>query len=193
MLCFRRTRLVFTLVASAAVLAPSHLRADAAQFWNAIGAVGIADESSASLISFSDTGSVTVRSSVVSGTAQLRYPVYIVGNMAKDLSPINDRWCLGMQYRDNGDHAQVIVALKSVNHFTGEVVTYGTIDSKTMPDTGTAYQTTFNCTLTNRDGTPLQNFTSGGVAYYVDVKLIKTASDGNPGLKSLQFLNSFNE
>lgn len=43
---FRTTRLVFTFVASVAALAPSHLRADSAQFWNAIGAVGIADESS---------------------------------------------------------------------------------------------------------------------------------------------------
>jgi hypothetical protein len=66
--------LLFTFVAAAAALAPLHLHADSAQFWNAIGAVGIADESSASLISFSDTGSVTIRSSVVSGTAQLRYP-----------------------------------------------------------------------------------------------------------------------
>jgi hypothetical protein len=37
------------------------------------------------------------------------------------------------------------------------------------------------------------NFSSGGSAYYVDVTLIKTASDGNQGLKSLQFINSFNE
>ena len=190
---FRRTRLVFTLLASAAALAPLHLHADFAQFWSAIGAVGIADESSTSLISFSDTGSVTMKSSVASGTAQLRYPVYIVGNMTKDLSPINDRWCLGMQYRDNGDHSQVIAALKSVNTSTGAVVSYGTLDSKIYGDTGTAYQTRFNCVLANSDGTPLSSFFSGDTAYYIDVKLIKTASDGNPGLKSLQFINSFNE
>jgi len=39
MACFRRTRLVFTLLASAAALAPLHLHADFAQFWSAIGAV----------------------------------------------------------------------------------------------------------------------------------------------------------
>jgi len=190
---FRRTRLLFTFVAAAAALAPLHLHADTAQFWNAIGAVGIADESSASLISFSDTGSVTIKSSVASGTAQLRYPVYIIGNMTKDLSPVGDRWCFVMQFRDNGDHSQVIAALKSVNTFTGQVVTHGTIDSKTFGDTGTAYETTSNCVLVDADGSPLMNFTSGNNAYYFDVKLIKTASDGNPGLKSLMFINSFLE
>jgi hypothetical protein len=137
---FRSTRWLFTFVAAAAALAPLHLHADSAQFWNAIGAVGIADESSASLISVSDTGSVTIKSSVVSGTAQLRYPVYIIGNMTKDLSPIGDRWCLGMQYRDNGDHSQVIVTLKSVNTFTGQVVTHGTMDSSAFSPTRTGHR-----------------------------------------------------
>lgn len=129
---------------------------------------------------------------MASGTAQLRYPVYIIGNMTKDLSPVGDRWCLVMQYRDNGDHSQVIVTLKSVNTFTGQVVTHGTLDSKVFSgDTGTAYLAASKCVLTDEHGAPLMNFHSGGSAYYIDVKLIKTASDGNPGLKSLQFINSF--
>jgi hypothetical protein len=113
--------------------------------------------------------------------------------MTKDLSPVGDRWCFVMQFRDNGDHSQVIAALKSVNTFTGQVVTHGTIDSKIFGDTGTAYETTSNCVLTDADGSPLMNFSSGNKAYYFDVKLIKTASDGNPGLKSLMFINSFLE
>jgi hypothetical protein len=42
--------------------------------------------------------------------------------------------------RDNGDHSQVIVTLKSVNTFTGQVVTHGTMDSSAFSPTRTGHR-----------------------------------------------------
>ncbi len=167
------------------------LRADFDQYWNAIGAAGIADESSTSLVSFNDTGSVSIKSSVNTATAQLRYPVHPIGVMTRDLSSTGDRWCLGMQYRDTGSTSRVIVSLKAVTFFIDvalpPVQTLGTLDSKVYGDTGTDYRWVLNCDLTG-GGVPITSFFTSNMAYFIDVKLIKTASDGNPGLKVLQFL-----
>lgn len=168
------------------------VRADFDQYWNAVGATGIVDESSMSLVSFSDTGSVSIKSNVSSGTAQLRYQVHPIGVMTKDLSSTGDRWCLGMQYRDTGPTSRVIVSLRTVTFFIDialpSVEQLGALDSKVYGDTGTDYQWVLNCGLTRGDGRPLTTFTTSNVAYFIDVKLIKTASEGNPGLKVLQFL-----
>lgn len=184
------TAIVFTFVAGAVVAGGIPLHADFSQYWSSIGAVGIADESSTSLITRADTGAIFIKSGIASATAQLRYAVYPFGDMQKDLSRTGDRWCVGMAYRDTGATARVVATFKSVNFFMGEIVTHGVLDSDTLAPTGTAYDFVWNCTLVNKDRTPMTSFFSGGAAYYIDVKLIKTASDGNPGLKVLQFLNS---
>ena len=139
--------IISTFVAVVMLCSGSRARADFDQYWNAVGATGIMDESSRSLVTFADTGSVVISSSVPTGTAQLRYPVHPIGVMTTDLTNGN-RWCLGMQYRDTGPTSRVVVSLKAVAFFIDIreplVVTLGTLDSKVYGDTGTDYHWVLN-------------------------------------------------
>jgi len=162
------------------------------QSWSAIGAVGIADESSVGLISFSDTGSVSIRSSVATGTAQLRYPVVAVGELEQPASATNGGtvFCFRLAVRDTGPGARVLVTLKSLVLTSGEVLTHGTFDSDAAGLASADYNTIDFCHLTDGRGGELTDFFSAGESYYVDVKLIKSSSAGNPGLKSVAILSN---
>jgi hypothetical protein len=157
-------------------------------FWSAIGAVGIVDESSTGLIEFSDTGSVFIKGGIASGTAQLRYPVLPVGELAKDL-PAGNHLCLDVCYRDTGAGSRVIVSLKSVD---GEepTNTHMTFDSDTRPPTGTSYLFDHVCGAVNSNGNEMFNYATLARAYYIDVQLIKTSSSANPGVKKIMLTDT---
>ncbi|MCU1384491.1 MAG: hypothetical protein JWL71_3188 [Acidobacteria bacterium] len=174
----------------AAVFAAGAAASDATQYWSVTGSTGIVDEGSASLVSFSDTGSATIRNGVSSGTVQLRFPVLPVGELARNVDYKTAHWCLGMLYRDDGAHARVVVTLKSVNVTTGVTTVHGSVDSDASSTTGAAYTNLTLCRLTNGDGTTMTSFFSGESAYYVDAKLIRTAADGNPGLRAVQIISN---
>jgi hypothetical protein len=179
--------MVFLISAS---VAPDVLVAQASgpHFWSVVGSTGIADESSTGLISFSDTGSVSIRSSIASGTAQLRYPVLPVGELANFHSGDN-AFCLDVDYRDTGAGSRVIVSLKSVD---GEepTVTHLTFDSNAFPSMGTAYGFNHVCGPVNSDGNEMFTFQTLARAYYVDVQLVKGSSTANPGLKKIMIVTA---
>jgi hypothetical protein len=189
----RKSALAFPFSALV-VLSLSSLTALASypQTWAVIGAAGIADESSTSLISLSDTGSVSIKASVVSARAQLRYPIVPVGDMLKTRTEMAGQWALGVVYRDTGATARVIVTVKSVNLATGAVRTYATFDSNAVAEFGDQYFR--GAALLHAPGgtAPLESFLTYTEAYYADVQLIKTDSTGNPGVKAIQILNLLN-
>jgi hypothetical protein len=154
---------------------------DPCQTWSVVGTGGIADESAAGLLSYSDTGSISFKSSA-SGTAQVRYPILPVGIVARAQT---SNFCLGFQFRDTGAGSRVVVALKSVNHWNGVVTTHRILDSDQMTQTGSAYETSVDCNLKNPDGSGMTQLDMLNRAWYVDVQLSKTTSTGNPGLKTL--------
>src|SRR6185503_19977957 len=131
----------------------------------------------------SDTGSVFIRSSIASVTAQLRYPVVPVGDLANFHSGDN-ALCLDVDYRDTGAGSRVLVSLKSVG---GEepTVTHLTFDSNAFPATGSTYLFRHVCGPMNSDGNPMFRFDTFARAYYVDVQLVKSSSTANPGVKKI--------
>jgi hypothetical protein len=182
--------LAIACIFSAIIASPDLHAQDNPQFWSAIGATGIADESSTSLVSFSDTGSVSIKSSVASATAQLRYPVLPVGELAKDQSTRpNASLCLDVDYRDTGAGSRVIVSLKSVDGEEG-TVTHLTFDSDSKPATGTDYLFDHVCGAVNSDGSEMFQYNTLARAYYVDVRLVKSASGANPGVKKIMLTDT---
>lgn len=131
--------------------------------WGMAANQGILDDSSLSLVSFSDTGSAFIKSGISSATAQLRYPILPVGQVGVEQT--DGSWCLGMQYRDTGAGARVIVTLKSIDHWGGQITTYATFDSDTEIATGENYDTFVNCRLKNPDGSNVVFFNTLGRAY----------------------------
>jgi len=67
-------------------------------------------------------------------------------------------------------------------------LTHGTFDSDAAGLASTDYNTVDFCHLSDGHGGQLTDFFSGGQSYYVDVKLIKSSSTGNPGLKSVALM-----
>jgi hypothetical protein len=167
------------------ILGAATLLAQSPQFWGVIGAVGIVDDGSVGLVSFSDTGSVFIRTSIASATAQLRYPVQPVGELTK----VKDGqaagfFCLDVLYRDTGPASRVIVNLKSLDG--AAVITHLSFDSDRLPATGEAYVPTRNevCGPRNADGSTM-TFFDFSRHYYVEVLLMKGSSGANPGVKTI--------
>ena len=165
----------------------------AAQIW--IGSTGAVDESSTSTYFFTGQ-SAFVRSSVPTGTVILRYNVFPAG---KILTPITDPCCQGralmVRFLDNGSAAQVVVTLNRYNVHTGQITTLLSFDSNHYPPQ-TGFQepvpTIFDSAFFNfsfaqgpTEGTQDQG---GDSAYFVEARLIRSASGGNPGLASVRLV-----
>src|SRR3954451_11394444 len=154
-------------------------------YWSVIGATGIADESSMSTVSFSDTGSASIKSSVSSADVKLRYP--ITGGPSHvdvfDAVP-----CMLVSFRDTGSTARVLVSFRALNRATGDITTFGTFDSDASGAPASAhYQAGQVCPMGQLDPSgAMAQFNNRDFAYYMDVDLIKTATSGNPGLKFIR-------
>jgi hypothetical protein len=174
---------LFSALSVLAMTTP-HAVASERQSWSTIAAACTADDGSIGLLSYSDTGSVFIRSSVASATAQIRCPVNSVGDMLKSTQELGLAFVLHATIRDTdgpGSTSRVIVSLRSVNQVTGEVQTYATINSGGAGASDQYFPLEQH--LDNPDGSPFTSFSQGGLAYYVDVLLIKTTSSANPGIK----------
>lgn len=162
-----------------------------AQIWSAAGVTGIVDDADDTIHSFNTTGSVSIKSSVASGTLDIRFPVQTV----RDLLVPQEGDCPEMRVnlRDTGAGARVIVRLMQLTIFPGSpnrLISLGQIDSDTRPPDGdpTRYRSYAACLSAPPDSDVLFDFAFH--TYYMDVQLIKTASTANPGLMSLQICPS---
>ena len=150
--------------------------------WSAAGATGIVDEADRDIYQFNSTGSVSIKSSVASGTLDIRFPVQ---TMPAHDAPAGACTQLRALLRDTGPGVRVVVRLMQLgikSGFDGQLTSLGQIDTDTSqrlsrlnePLAYAQYRTCLNVPT----GRPFdfQFFT-----YYVEAQLIKTAAGGNPG------------
>jgi hypothetical protein len=182
-------RLTSSLLSAIIVLAWAPV---ASAQWSAAGVTGIVDEADLNIHSFNSTGSVSIKSSVASGTLDIRYPVQTLPNLLIP-QPLD---CTDMRVnlRDTGPGARVIVRFMALSIFPGsgtQLTSLAEIDSDTRPPVGDPNQyRSYSVCLNNLSPGSEHLIDYSFFAYYVDVQLIKTAAGANPGLMSLQICNS---
>jgi hypothetical protein len=182
---------ISTLIVLASPLAAF---AQVPDIWSAAGVTAIVDDSDQRIHQFNRTGSISIKSSVASGTLVMRFPVHTMpGHDAPDGACTE----LSAVLRDTGPGVRVIVRLMQLglkSGFEGQLTSLGEIDSDTTPrgtrpgDTPTSYARYKTC-LNVDNGAP---FDFSFFNYYVEALLMKTAAGGNPGpgLKSVQICHT---
>ena len=164
-----------------------------AQLW--VASTGTVDEGS--LGTFLFTGGVaTLKPSVSTGFAIIRYNVLPVGSLTR---PVTQACCesraLMVRYQDDGPGAQVLVTLNRYNVHTGQVTTLLKFDSnqhsqqsgfqEPVPTIGEGSFFNFNFAEGPTEG---NQYLGGDSAYYIEAQLIRSALGGNPGLASVRIL-----
>lgn len=165
-----------------------------AQTW--VASTGTVDESSLLTYVFND-GAAFVRGNAP-GKVVLRFNVLPVGDL---LIPVTNACCEGralwVRFLDNGKGAQVLVALKQYNVFTGDITTLLSFDSNNFPP-----QPTFQDATPNNALGPLVNFSfatgpfngalnqGGDNVYYLEATLIRTKPGGTPGLAAISIVRT---
>jgi hypothetical protein len=179
-------------------------RAQVEDIWSAAGVTGMVDEADGNIHSFNSTGSVSIKSSVASGTLDIRFPVHTMPN---HLVPEGACTEFSAVLRDTGPGVRVIVRLVELgvkSGLEGRRTVLGQIDSDTTPRGGrlnepleyARYRTcldipTVRPALAVAQGS-FRPFDFQLFTYYVEAQLIKTAQGGNPGpgLMSVQICNT---
>jgi len=167
--------------------------AQAGSIWSAAGVTGIVDEADLTIHSFNSTGSVAIKSSVASGTLDIRYPVQTVPDLL--VPQQGDCPEMRVNLRDTGPGARVIVRLMALSIFPGsgtQVTSIAEIDSdRSQPPLGDPNE--YHSYRTCLDNVPPGSeflFDKAFFTYYVEAQLIKTTATANPGLMSLQICPS---
>jgi len=160
--------------------------------WSAAGVTGVVDEAGLNLFKFNSTGSVSIKSSVTSGTLELRFPV----NAVPDLLIPQQGDCpeLRVNARDTGAGARVMVRLMALSIFPGSgngVTSLAEIDSDATPPPAdpTQYRALRTCINKLPPGSEFL-FDKAFFSYYVEAQLIKSNGTANPGLMSVQICPS---
>jgi hypothetical protein len=150
--------------------------------WTAVGSTGTLDAASLSIAKLNGTGSIAIRSSVASGVVTVRYNVTAVDGIHNPFTA-DDTVCLWASVRANSAAARVRLRLIQVPWAPNPNTVLGEIDSGAVFN-DTDYHVMQNCAI-HRPGTTagIPSFGFFLRAYFVQAELIKTAADGNPGLK----------
>jgi len=168
-----------TLLVTALVLAS--LPAAAQDIWTAAGSTGIVDEADTQMHVFNSTGSVSIKSSVASGTLDIRYPMHSLGPVG-----LADCMMLRARLRDTGAGARVVVRLMALDITNGQLTSLGEIDSNNTgqppPADPTQYVLYRTCLRVDQS----LPFDFVFFTYYVEAQLTKTTASANPGLMALQ-------
>jgi hypothetical protein len=152
--------------------------------WTAAGVTGIVDEADTTIHVFNNTGSVSIKSTVASGTLDIRFPVQ---TLPVNASPEGACVQMRARLRDTGDGARVLVRLMRLDITTGSLRSVGEIDTDTQPLLNGNYYSVYQTCLRVPNAFP---FDVASFAYYVDAQLIKTAATANPGLMAVQICNT---
>jgi hypothetical protein len=178
--------ILFSLFAATAMLHGSG--------WTAGAATGAIDEGDLGKILLNNDGAATIRSSISSTSAKIRFNITDVDGVEPVFESSRPP-SLSMTYRDNGSGASVIAMLKRVrigsNLFLGsplgKVDLLATIDSEKNPASD-QWQEGYSVTK-NVDAIPccLTGLLFPDFAYIVEVELIKHDASGNPGVLGVQF------
>lgn len=200
---FRFRRCTVSVLAAALILgySPDLLAQDSPTQprpgWSTVGATGIVDESSRDNVVFYDTASAAIRRSLNSATVRLRYAIPNARQVWDENVPGTDdnaNLCMFVSARDTGSAARVVVKLQEVHNFSGTVTTLVTWDSdvdetyfgerfETQGDT--SYRPGLAC-LGIHNGVFRRALDGWNNAYFVEVTMSKSASDGNPGIKLIK-------
>lgn len=185
------TRSTYILVAAFVAGLAAAASAQQSNIWTQLGNTGSVDEADASVYVFHNTGSVAIKSGVSKATLDIRYSIAANGYYGYQGPAIDDpeNWegptpCVQLRasLRDTGPGARVIVTLKQMDIFSGEITALGRIDSDVYNLPSTDYIVYTECMNVPVDFP----FDFRFFAYFIDAQLIKTSSSANPGLKLVQ-------
>ncbi len=181
-----------SFISAVIVFAWAPVAAQVGSIWSAAGVTGIVDEADLNIHQFNSTGSVSIKSSVTSGTLDIRFPVQTVPDLL--VPQQGDCPEMRVNLRDTGSGARVIVRLMALSIFPGsgtQLTSLAQIDSNSQlpPGDPTEYRSYRTCLNNLSPGSEFL-FDKAFFTYYVDVQLIKTTASANPGLMSLQICPS---
>jgi len=150
--------------------------------WTAVGVTGSLDAASLAIAKLNDTGSIAIQSSVHSGVVTVRYNVTAVDGIHNPFTG-DDTVCFWASVRANSAAARVHLRLIQVQWAPNPNIVLGEIDSGTGFN-DTDYHVMQNCAIRQPGTTAgIPSFGFFLRAYFVQAELIKTAPEGNPGLK----------
>jgi hypothetical protein len=181
------TRRFTSLLAAVSVLAcapGAFAQVNVPSVWTAAGVTGIVDEAATNMYVFNNTGSVSIKASVASGSMVIRFPVQTL-----PLKDSPEGACVQMRarLRDTGDGDRVLVRLMRLNITTGLLRSVGAIDTDTQPLLNGNHYSVYQTCLNVPNAFP---FDVGEFAYYVEAQLIKNTATANPGLMVVQICNT---
>jgi hypothetical protein len=162
--------------------------------WTAIGGTGTPDEADVSELAFNNDGSVSIKPSISSASAKIRFNVIATRDVSVAVTPFDNDFKSPLEMSaivlDNGPRARVIATLKRMplpfSSSGAATTTLAVIDSdrpqKAPDDPSLYFRNTVQLSENGRD-IPDLNFWQA--AYFVEVQLVKSGPGGDPRLRAV--------